>query len=167
MFGKMSALRHKLPDPRQTTCIDMIELRQRKARGISQTTRGVAFIMQSVIGHDRAESLVPIIEITSNQQGSAVRHLPINELLQQIHLTDAAGAKQSQMHHDDVHMPALNIDHRMQQSALLKTVIGDVLVLMLDNRPARNQGIAMLAMRRHRIGDVDRLVTRRRQIFGL
>ena len=75
MFGKMSALRHKLPDPRQTTCIDMIELRQRKARRIGQTTRGLVFIMQSVIGHDRAESLVPIVEITSDQQRCIISNM--------------------------------------------------------------------------------------------
>ena len=71
------------------------------------------------------------------------------------------------MHHDRMHRASGDLHLGMQQTPLLKPMVGHVLVLMRQHRPAREQGIAMFAMACHCIGPVDRLVTLRRQKIGL
>ncbi len=55
----------------------------------------------------------------------------------------------------------------MQQAALLEAMVGDVLVLVADHRPAREQRVAVLSVAREGIGAVDGFVTFGGQVLGL
>ena len=55
----------------------------------------------------------------------------------------------------------------VQQTALLEPVVGDIFVLVPDDRPARQQRVAVLAMFGERIGAVHRLITLGGKILGL
>ena len=55
----------------------------------------------------------------------------------------------------------------MQQATLLESVVGDVAVGGFQDRPARQQGVAVLAPLGLRIGVVGRGVAQRRQKIGL
>ena len=85
-------------------------------------------------------------------------HFALNKVAQLQGLAQAARAHQAQMHHNDVYQHALHVDDGMQQAALLKAVVRNVLVLVLHHGPAREQGIAMFAVRGNGVADVDRMV---------
>ena len=55
----------------------------------------------------------------------------------------------------------------MQQAALLEAVVGHVLVLVRQHRPARQHGVAMLAVAGDGVGPVDHVVALGRQVIGL
>lgn len=71
------------------------------------------------------------------------------------------------MHHDGVHPPAFHVDHHVQQPALLEAVVGNVLVVGAQHRPAREQRVAVLAMARDGVGLVDGGVALGREEVGL
>ena len=71
------------------------------------------------------------------------------------------------MHHDGVHTLALDIDFYMQQTTLFKAMVGDVMLLIANHRPAAEQRVAVLTVLGIGIGQIDGLITFRRQIFGL
>ena len=48
------------------------------------------------------------------------------------------------MHDEAVHLGAADVDARVQQAALLQTMVGDVLVLVIEDVKARQQGIAVI-----------------------
>ena len=63
--------------------------------------------------------------------------------------------------------PAVGVDFDVQQAALLKAVVRDVLVLVRDHRPARQQRVAVFAVFGDGVGAVHRLIAFRRKELGL
>ena len=55
----------------------------------------------------------------------------------------------------------------MQQPALFEAVVGHIRMARVQHRPARQQGVAMFAVARDRVGAVDRLVALGREVVGL
>src|SRR5690606_17927515 len=62
--------------------------------------------------------------------------------------------EQAQMNDQTMHRDTLYFDQRMEQAALLQLMVGDVLVFVLKYGKARQQGVAVIGLRPHRIAAV-------------
>ena len=58
------------------------------------------------------------------------------------------------MHDKTVHLAPTDINHAMQQAALLKFVIRNILILVVKNRVTGEQGVAMVGFATNRITPV-------------
>src|SRR5690606_12752687 len=65
--------------------------------------------------------------------------------------------EQTQVDYQAVHGRLVDLHHGMQQAALLQTVVRDVLVFVLQNGEARQQGVAMVGAGAYRVAAVSRL----------
>ena len=74
---------------------------------------------------------------------------------------------QPQMRDHHVHLARLPLHRHVQQATLLEAVVADIVVADVTDRPAREHGVAVLAMARHGIRAVGHVVAFRREEFGL
>ena len=150
----------------QATHIDMVELRQRKPRRVGESA-GIVKLIQTKTRQHALDLQTPIVEIPGHHQRSARGYFTLDETLELCNLPYTAARDEPQVHHDDVHLAAMRSHFHMQQAALLEPVVGDVFVLVANDRPAREQRVAVLTMLGEGIGAVHRLVALGRQKLGL
>ena len=144
----------------------MIELHQwqtRRKRG----HRMRALAVQAKFGHHALDGVPPIVEVTRHHHGVIGRNFTLDERPQLRDLSAPTAGQQTQVNDEDVQGLFMASDFNMKQSALLQSVVRDVLVLMPHHWPTREQGIAVLAVPRERIGSVDHGVAQRRQKLRL
>ena len=109
----------------------------------------------------------PVIEITGDNQGCTCRNFPLDKLKQLNNLPNPTGPNKPEMDHDDMDHRLANLDLDMQKSPLFEAVVRHILVLMIDDRPARQQGVAVFTMPGDCIGPVNRLITQGGQKISL
>ena len=119
------------------------------------------------VAHRRVQPLTPIIEVTGDQQQGLGGHVGGDEIGQALHLSHPAGVHQAQVRNHRVNLAPLPIHHNMQQAPLLETVIADIVMADVIDRPAREQGIAMLTLACHSVGSVGHLVAFGGEELGL
>lgn len=104
-------------------------------------------LVQAELLHEqRRQPVAPVIEIASDEDGIALGHQAANALGQRQDLAAAAAGEQAQVDHEAMHGAPVQLDAGMQQAALFEAVVGDVLVLVLDDRKARQQRVAMVGL---------------------
>jgi hypothetical protein len=135
-----------------------VSLAVRQGSSQSRTPRsGVAdvrghgdFIDAEPVAQQTVDSLLPVVEITGNDQRRLGGHFALHEVGQKGGLAQAAALDQAEMHADQVHLAALaaaEARHRVQQAALFQHMVGDVVVGEVDDAVAREDRVAVVAMR--------------------
>lgn len=112
----------------------------------AMTARGVRkHLVQAQLLHEqRRQPVAPVVEIARDQDRFAIGHHAPDALGQRQDLAAAAAGEQAQVHHEAMHRPAVEFDGRVQQPALLQAMIGDVLVFVIEDGKARQQGVAVV-----------------------
>ena len=117
--------------------------------------------------HRRVEPLTPVIEITCDDQQGVWRYLAGYEIRKALHLTYPAAVQQAKVRDNCMHFQSSPEQRNMQQAALFERVVRHIMMTDIAKWPARQQGIAMLAMPGDGIGSVGDLIAIGRQEFGL
>src|SRR5690606_34356853 len=109
------------------------------------TRRERKYLVQIQLLHkDRCQAVIPVVEVACNQQGLVRRDNALDAIEQGLNLTNSAAVEQSQVHHNAMHRTAIDINDGMKQTALLHTMVRNVLVFVLQNGKARQQGVAVV-----------------------
>lgn len=112
-------------------------------------------LVQAQLLHEqRRQAIAPVVEIARDQDGLAVGHHAPDAFGQRQDLAAAAAGEQPQVHHEAMHRTAVELDGRVQQAALLQPVVGDVLVFVVKNGKARQQGVAVVGLVADRVAAV-------------
>ena len=117
--------------------------------------------------HRRVEFFAPVVEVAGHDQRRVGRHFSGDEIGQALDLAHPAGVHQAQVRDHGMQGAAVPLHRHVQQAALLETVVADVVVADVAERPARQQGIAMLAVAGDGIAAVGHVIALGGQELGL
>ncbi|CFV99654.1 Uncharacterised protein [Bordetella pertussis] len=115
------------------------------------------FVQAQLLHEHRRQAVTPIVEVAHDQQRRAVRDRLPDAVRQGLDLAATTAGEQAQVHDEAVHLGAADVDARVQQAALLQTMVGDVLVLVIEDVKARQQGIAVIGAGTDGIAAIGRL----------
>ena len=97
--------------------------------------------------HQAVELFTPVVEIAGHHQGRPGGHMVGDEAGEALDLAHPARMDEAEMRHHRMNLGAVPVHRHVQQAALLESMVGHVMVANLADRPARQQGIAVLADR--------------------
>ena len=101
-----------------------------------------------VLDESLAEPVPPVVEVAGDDERRVGRHVRADARDHRVGLADAAVLEQAEMRADAMDLDAVEVELAMQQSARLEAMVGDVDVLVRDEREARQQRVAVIAVGR-------------------
>jgi hypothetical protein len=131
------------------------ETRPPAAHGLA--VRGGIHLAQACAGEQPiVRGHAPVVEVAGHDQRRGGRHLAVDQLAQLHQLALAVRLPQAEVHADGMHFHAFLgcVEHAVQQPALLVAVVRRIVVGVVANGKPRQQRVAVVAVRVHRIAAV-------------